>query len=63
MLFNDSVFYNINYGRLSASPEDVFAASRIADLHHIIHKLPQKYDTVVGERGLKLSGLCRVVCF
>ncbi|EGD82172.1 ABC transporter B family member 5 [Salpingoeca rosetta] len=56
VLFNDSIFYNIQYGRLSSTEEEVHAAARIADLHHIIHKLPQQYETAVGERGLKLSG-------
>eukprot|EP00043_Microstomoeca_roanoka_P020550 m.250932 g.250932 ORF g.250932 m.250932 type:complete len:758 (+) comp17181_c6_seq1:237-2510(+) len=56
VLFNDTVLYNIHYGRLSAPLEEVYQASKIADLHHIIQKLPSKYDTIVGERGLKISG-------
>jgi len=56
VLFNDSIFYNINYGRPSASPEEVYAAARAAQLHSFIESLPQKYETRVGERGLKLSG-------
>ena len=56
VLFNDSIFYNINYGRPSASRDEVIAAARAAQLHEFIESLPQKYDTRVGERGLKLSG-------
>ncbi len=56
VLFNDSIFYNINYGRPSASREEVIAVARAAQLHDFIETLPQKYETRVGERGLKLSG-------
>ena len=56
VLFNDSIFYNINYGRPDATREEVFAAARAAQLHEFIESLPQKYETRVGERGLKLSG-------
>ncbi len=56
VLFNDSIFYNINYGRPQASREEVIAAARAAQLHDFIESLPQKYETRVGERGLKLSG-------
>lgn len=56
VLFNDSIFYNINYGRPQASREEVIAAARAAQLHDFIEALPQKYETKVGERGLKLSG-------
>jgi len=56
VLFNDSIFYNINYGRPEASAEEVFAAARAAQLHDFIESLPKKYETRVGERGLKLSG-------
>lgn len=56
VLFNDSIFYNIQYGRPEASREEVLAAARAAQLHDFIESLPQKYDTRVGERGLKLSG-------
>ncbi len=56
VLFNDTIFYNINYGRPEASREEVFAAARAAQLHDFIESLPLKYDTKVGERGLKLSG-------
>ncbi|MBU0751823.1 MAG: ABC transporter ATP-binding protein/permease [Gammaproteobacteria bacterium] len=56
VLFNDSIFYNIQYGRPVASRDEVIAASRAAHLHEFIERLPDGYDTKVGERGLKLSG-------
>ena len=56
VLFNDSIFYNINYGRPAATREEVYGAARAAQLHDFIESLPQKYETKVGERGLKLSG-------
>ncbi|EDV24583.1 uncharacterized protein TRIADDRAFT_56527 [Trichoplax adhaerens] len=56
VLFHNTIFYNINYGMLSASEDDVLAASHMADLHHSILQMPKGYDTLVGERGLKLSG-------
>lgn len=56
VLFNDSVFYNIQYGNPGATREEVEQAARLAHIHHFIVSLPQGYETVVGERGLKLSG-------
>jgi ATP-binding cassette subfamily B protein len=56
VLFNDSIFYNIRYGRPSASREEVEAAARAAHIHDFIQGLPDGYATGVGERGLKLSG-------
>lgn len=56
VLFNDTIFYNIAYGRADATPDDVFAAARMAQLDDLIRALPDGYDTMVGERGLKLSG-------
>jgi ATP-binding cassette subfamily B protein len=56
VLFNDSIYYNIAYGRPEASPEDVMEAARRAQLADFIAKLPDGYATRVGERGLKLSG-------
>ena len=56
VLFNDTIFYNINYGRPEASRDEVFAAAHAAQLHGFIESLPLKYETRVGERGLKLSG-------
>ncbi len=56
VLFNDTLFYNLAYGRLDATRPEVEEAARLADLHRFIQSLPQGYDTMVGERGLKLSG-------
>jgi ATP-binding cassette, subfamily B, heavy metal transporter len=56
ILFNDSLFYNIAYGNLEATPEEVYDAARQAHIHDFILELPEQYQTVVGERGLKLSG-------
>jgi ATP-binding cassette subfamily B protein len=56
VLFNDSIEYNIAYGRPGAAHEDVVAAARAAHIHDFIESLPDGYATVVGERGLKLSG-------
>ncbi len=56
VLFNDSIYYNIAYGRPEASREEVIAAARAAHIFNFIESLPQGWDSVVGERGLKLSG-------
>lgn len=56
VLFNDTLYYNIHYGRPDASEEEVFAAARAAQLHEFVAQLPDGYATRVGERGLKLSG-------
>ena len=56
VLFNDTIGYNIHYGNLAASHDDVIEAAKKAHLHEIITRLPDGYETVVGERGLKLSG-------
>ncbi len=56
VLFNDSVRYNIHYGRPDASEADVVEAARAAHIHDFIQSLPAGYETMVGERGLKLSG-------
>ncbi|MDK9696213.1 MAG: ABC transporter ATP-binding protein/permease [Siculibacillus sp.] len=56
VLFNDTVSYNIRYGRPDASEEDVMEAARLAQIADFIERLPKRYDTEVGERGLKLSG-------
>ena len=56
VLFNDSILYNIRYGRTDASDEEVIAAARAASLHDFVSRLPDGYATRVGERGLKLSG-------
>lgn len=55
-LFNDTIGYNIAYGRLDASPGEVAAAARAAHIDPLIASLPQRYATPVGERGVKLSG-------
>ncbi|MRG72608.1 ATP-binding cassette domain-containing protein [Alphaproteobacteria bacterium HT1-32] len=56
VLFNDSIYYNIAYGRPAASREEVEEAARLARIHDFVSSLPEGYDTKVGERGLKLSG-------
>ena len=56
VLFNESIYYNIAYGRPEASCEEVFHAAKSAHIHDFIESLPEKYKTKVGERGLKLSG-------
>jgi ATP-binding cassette subfamily B protein len=56
VLFNDSIRYNIAYGRAAASEDEIIAAARSAQIHDFIMTLPEGYDTMVGERGLKLSG-------
>ncbi len=56
VLFNDTVRYNIHYGRPDATPEEVIDAARAAHIHDFIESLPDGYETRVGERGLKLSG-------
>ena len=56
VLFNDSIEYNIAYGKPGSSKEDIVAAARAASIHDFIESLPDGYATMVGERGLKLSG-------
>jgi ATP-binding cassette, subfamily B, heavy metal transporter len=56
VLFNDTIEYNIAYGRPGASRDDIVAAARAASIHEFIESLPDGYATMVGERGLKLSG-------
>ena len=56
VLFNDSIEYNIRYGRPAATTEEVIEAARAAHIHDFIATLPEGYETRVGERGLKLSG-------
>ena len=56
VLFNDTIRYNIRYGRPEASDAEVREAARLAQIHDFIMTLPQGYDSLVGERGLKLSG-------
>jgi len=56
VLFNDTIYYNIAYGRPEATREEIMAAAQAAHIHDFIESLPQGYDSMVGERGLKLSG-------
>ena len=56
VLFNDTIEYNIAYGRCDASHEEIVRAAQLANIHDFIISLPDGYQTVVGERGLKLSG-------
>ena len=56
VLFNNSIYYNISYGRFDASRDEVEQAARMAHIHDFIQQLPDGWETVVGERGLKLSG-------
>ena len=56
VLFNDTIYYNIAYGRPDATPAEVERAARLARIHDFIVSTPDGYQTVVGERGLKLSG-------
>ncbi|SCZ50172.1 ABCB family ABC transporter ATP-binding protein/permease [Thiohalomonas denitrificans] len=56
VLFNDTIYYNIAYGDPNASEEAIIRAARLAQIHDFIESLPEGYDTLVGERGLKLSG-------
>ena len=56
VLFNDTIYYNISYGNTKASREEIINAAKIAGIHNFIESIPEKYNTIVGERGLKLSG-------
>ncbi|MFP4044734.1 MAG: ABCB family ABC transporter ATP-binding protein/permease [Rhodosalinus sp.] len=56
VLFNDTIRYNIAYGREGATEDEIVAAARAAQIHDFIAALPEGYETAVGERGLKLSG-------
>ena len=56
VMFNESILYNIRYGRLDATDEEVYAAAEAAQIRSFVESLPESWKTVVGERGLKLSG-------
>ncbi|XP_022380014.1 ATP-binding cassette sub-family B member 7, mitochondrial isoform X3 [Enhydra lutris kenyoni] len=56
VLFHNTIYYNLLYGNIHASPEEVYAVAKLAGLHDAILRMPHGYDTQVGERGLKLSG-------
>lgn len=56
VLFNDTIYYNIAYGRPDATHDEIIGAARAAHIHDFVESLPQGYESMVGERGLKLSG-------
>ncbi|MGB5277090.1 MAG: ABC transporter ATP-binding protein/permease [Gammaproteobacteria bacterium] len=56
VLFNQSIYHNIHYANQKATMEDIIEAARVANIHEFIQSLPDGYETIVGERGLKLSG-------
>lgn len=56
VLFNDTVYNNIAFGKKGVTPDDVEAAARLANAHHFIEQLPEGYQTLIGDRGSKLSG-------
>ncbi len=56
VLFNDTIYYNISYGNPNANEKEIYKAAKSADIHNFIINLPDGYQTIVGERGLKLSG-------
>jgi len=56
VLFNDTIYYNIAYGNTIATKKEIISAAQNADIHNFIISLPDGYETIVGERGLKLSG-------
>jgi ATP-binding cassette subfamily B protein len=56
VLFNDTIYYNIAYGRPAATQQEIIAAAQAAHIHEFVESLPQGYESMVGERGLKLSG-------
>ena len=56
VLFNDTIYYNIAYGRPAATHQEIIAAAQAAHIHEFVESLPQGYQSMVGERGLKLSG-------
>lgn len=55
-LFNDTISFNIGYGKQDVTKKEIISAAKMANLHEFIESLPKKYETVVGERGVKLSG-------
>jgi len=56
LLFNDTIYNNIRYGNLNATENQIIEAAKVADLHRSVAEMKQGYQTVVGERGVKLSG-------
>lgn len=55
-MFHNTIFYNLLYGNVNASVEDIYAVAKLAGIHDAILRMPNGYNTQVGERGLKLSG-------
>lgn len=62
MLFHNTIFYNLLYGNINATAEDVYRVARLAGIHDAILRMPHGYETQVGERGLKLSGTYVIHC-
>uniref|UniRef100_A0A2D4HF17 Iron-sulfur clusters transporter ABCB7, mitochondrial n=1 Tax=Micrurus lemniscatus lemniscatus TaxID=129467 RepID=A0A2D4HF17_MICLE len=56
VLFHNTIFYNLQYGNINASAEDIYTVAKLAGIHDAILRMPSGYNTQVGERGLKLSG-------
>ena len=56
VLFHDDIYYNVRYGNIESTHEQVIAAAKMAEIHDSIMAMPHQYRTAVGERGLKLSG-------
>ncbi len=52
VLFHDSIFYNLQYGRIGATEQEVYDAAKMADIHESVLRMPRQYSTQVGERGL-----------
>ncbi|MEQ2217333.1 ATP-binding cassette sub- B member 7, mitochondrial, partial [Xenoophorus captivus] len=63
VLFHNTIFYNLQYGNINATAEEVYQVARLAGLHDAILRMPHGYDTQVGERGLKLSGLLHIYVY
>lgn len=57
MLFHNTIYYNLQYGNINATPAEVHQVARLAGIHDAVLRMPHGYDTQVGERGLKLSGV------
>ena len=62
VLFHRDLYYNIQYGRLDASADEIFEKAKMAGIHDAIMTFKDQYQTPVGERGLELSGACTDVC-
>lgn len=62
VLFHNTIFYNLQYGNIHASDDDVYKVAKLAGIHDAILKMPHGYNSQVGERGLKLSGTWGFIC-